>query len=86
MVIHTFGHGRTYEMEALLKLFRPAEKFTFSTEPEPPAEGEYFSAVLRPADDGQQLSCCICLGGESRSSGKIFPADIPNNILERSLP
>lgn len=85
MVIHTFGHSRTYEMEALLKLFRPAEKFTFSTESEPPAEGEYFSAVLRPVKDGQQLSCCVCLGGELRSGEKILPADLANNILDREI-
>ncbi len=85
MVIHTYGHGRTYEMEALLKLFRPAEKFTFSTEPEPPAEGEYFSAVLLPETDGQRLSCAVKIGGESRSSGKILLADIPNNILDREI-
>ena len=45
MVIHTHGHTRTYEMEALLKLFRPAEKFAFSDAKSLP-EGEYFDAEL----------------------------------------
>ena len=85
MVIHTYGHSRTYEMEALLKLFRPAEKFAFSTEPAPPAEGEYFSAVLLPENGAQRLSCSLCIGGEVRSSGKILPADIPNNLLDREI-
>ena len=85
MVIHTYGHSRTYEMEALLKLFRPAEKFAFSTEPQPPFEGEYFSAVLLPADGGQRLSCAVKIGGELRSSEKNLPPDIPNNILDREI-
>ena len=85
MVIHTYGHSRTYEMEALLKLFRPAEKFAFSAEPEPPAEDEYFSAVLLPSDGALQLICRVRLGGETRRSEKRLPADIPNNILDREI-
>ena len=80
MVIHTFGHHRTYEMEALLKLFRPAERFTFSELPEPPAEDEFFSAVLLPEPDGrQQLICRTALTNGSRISEKCLPADIPNH-------
>ncbi len=85
MVIHTYGHSRTYEMEALLKLFRPAEKFAFSTEPQPPFEDEFFSAVLLPAEGGQRLSCAVKIGRETRSSEKILPPDIPNNILDREI-
>ncbi|MBR5363203.1 MAG: coproporphyrinogen dehydrogenase HemZ [Oscillospiraceae bacterium] len=85
MVIHTYGHSRTYEMEALLKLFRPAERFTFSTEPEPPADIECFSAVLLPAGDGMRLTCRVCIGGNLRSSEKILPSDTPNNILDREI-
>ncbi|MBP0971315.1 MAG: coproporphyrinogen dehydrogenase HemZ [Oscillospiraceae bacterium] len=85
MVIHTYGHSRTYEMEALLKLFRPAEKFAFSAEPQPPAEEEYFSAVLLPEGDAQRLICRIRLSGQERSSEKMLPADIPNNLLDRDI-
>jgi len=86
LVIHTFGHHRTYEMEALLKLFRPAERFTFSELPEPPAEGEFFSAVLLPEPDGrQQLICRTALTNGSRISEKCLPADIPNNLLDREI-
>ena len=85
MVIHTYGHSRTYEMEALLKLFRPAEKFAFSTEPNPPAEGEYFSAVLLSSEDTVRLICGVRLGTESRSGEKQLPAGIPNNILDREI-
>lgn len=85
MVIHTFGHSRTYEMEALLKLFRPAEKFAFSTEPELPAADEYFSAVLLPENGALRLSCAVRMHGESRSSGKNLPADTPTNILDREI-
>lgn len=86
MVIHTSGHHRTYEMEALLKLFRPAERFTFSELPEPPAEGEFFSAVLLPAPDGSlRLICRTSLADGSRISEKCLPADIPNHILDREI-
>ena len=85
MVIHTFGHSRTYEMEALLKLFRPAEKFAFSTEPEPPAEGEYFSAVLLPENGENRLKCALKIGENTRRSEKTLPADTPNNILDREI-
>ncbi len=85
MVIHTYGHSRTYEMEALLKLFRPAEKFAFSAEPQPPAEEEYFSAVLLPEGDAQRLICRIRLSGQERSGEKMLPADIPNNLLDREI-
>ena len=85
MVIHTYGHSRTYEMEALLKLFRPAEKFAFSTEPQLPAEDEYFSAVLLPENGAQRLACSVCIGGEVQKSEKILPAEIPNNILDREI-
>ena len=85
MVIHTYGHSRTYEMEALLKLFRPAEKFAFSEEPAPPAEGECFSAILLPDGDGQRLLCSVRIDGDFRSSETHLPADIPNNLLDREI-
>lgn len=85
MVIHTYGHSRTYEMEALLKLFRPAEKFSFSAAEEPPAEDEYFSAVLLPAENARQLICRVRIGAAQRESEKQLPADIPNNLLDREI-
>ena len=86
MVIHTFGHHRTYEAEALLKLFRPAEKFMFSEEPEPPADEEYLSAVLLSEADGKvRLVCRTCMHGETHCGKKTLPADIPNNILDREI-
>ena len=72
-------------MEALLKLFRPAERFTFSTEPEPPAEGECFSAVLLPEGDGLRLTCRVHIGENLRRSEKKLPSDTPNNILDREI-
>ena len=86
MVIHTYGHRRTYEMEALLKLFRPAEKFTFSQEQALPAEDEFFSAVLLPAGNGMMhLECAVKMAGELRKNAKDLPADTPNNILDREI-
>lgn len=85
MVIHTYGHSRTYEIEALLKLFRPAEKFTFSTEPQPPCEGEYFSAVLLSDADKLHLLCRVCLNGELRSNEKKLSVDMPNHALDREI-
>lgn len=80
MVIHTVGHARTYEMEALLKLFRPAERFEFSAEPEIPA-GETLSAVLK---DGH-LTCVTRIGHEELRAETDLPANIPNNLLDRTL-
>ncbi len=85
MVIHTYGHSRTYEMEALLKLFRPAEKFAFSTEPEPPAEGEFFSAVLLTDEACLHLECRVKLNGELRRNEKELPADLPKHLLDREI-
>ena len=84
MVIHTFGHARTYEMEALLKLFRPAEKFAFSADLALP-EDEYLSAVLLPDGTEMRLQCGVRIGENARSSEKILPAGIPNNILDREI-
>ena len=80
MVIHTVGHARTYEMEALLKLFRPAERFDFSSEPEIPA-GEVLSAVLAEG----HLTCTTRIGREEQTAETDVPADIPNNLLDRTL-
>ncbi|MBP0975116.1 MAG: coproporphyrinogen dehydrogenase HemZ, partial [Oscillospiraceae bacterium] len=55
------------------------------TEPQPPFENEYFSAVLLLEEDGQRLSCAVKIGGETRSSEKKLPPDIPNNILDREI-
>ncbi|HAG13312.1 MAG TPA: coproporphyrinogen dehydrogenase HemZ [Ruminococcus sp.] len=86
MVIHTYGHHRTYELEALLKLFRPAEKFTFSETPELPAEGEYVSAVLMPAAGGTaKLICSASVGGKRDQRETNVSADIPNNLLDREI-
>ncbi len=85
MVIHTYGHSRTFEPEALLKLFRPAEKFAFSTEKALP-DGEYISAVLTPQGDGQALLACGAkLGARSLDSQRVIPADTAPHQLERII-
>ncbi|MBQ5335607.1 MAG: coproporphyrinogen dehydrogenase HemZ [Oscillospiraceae bacterium] len=85
MVIHTYGHSRTYEMEALLKLFRPAERFTFSAAESAP-EGECLSAVLTPLPDGKmRLAGLTRIGGSERSGETVLPADIPKNRLDREI-
>ncbi len=86
MVIHTYGHTRTYEPEALLKLFRPAEKFSFSEEPEPPADAEYISAALLPAEAGKQrLVCRTRLGGAEQMAETLLPAACAGNDLDREI-
>lgn len=86
MVIHTFGHSRTYETEALLKLFRPAEKFGFSTEEAPPAEGEYLSAALFPAPDGSLLLRGAVKINDSIRSGEVrLPKDATGKDLDREI-
>ncbi|MCQ2416571.1 MAG: coproporphyrinogen dehydrogenase HemZ [Oscillospiraceae bacterium] len=86
MIIHTYGHNRTYELEALLKLFRPAEKFAFSTDAALPAEGEYVSAVLLSDTPGQlRLICRTVIGRETRCSETTLAADTPNNLLDREI-
>lgn len=85
MVIHTYGHSRTYEMEALLKLFRPAERFTFSAAESVP-EGECLSAVLTPLPDSSlRLSALTRMGGSERRGETVLPAGIPNNRLDREI-
>ena len=86
MVIHTYGHSRTYEMEALLKLFRPAEKFTFSEAEAVPAGEEYLSAGLTPEQDGTLLlTGAVRIGGETRSDTKILPGQVQNSDLDREI-
>ena len=86
MVIHAYGHTRTYEMEALLKLFRPAEKFSFSTAEQLPAEEEALSAVLIPQPEHmQRLICCTVLHGDRRCSEKIMPDTVQGNDLDREI-
>ena len=86
MVIHTYGHSRTYEMEALLKLFRPAEKFAFSEAETVPAEDEYLSASLTPEKDGTLLlTGSVRIGGETRSHTKTLPEQVRNNDLDREI-
>lgn len=85
MIIHTYGHTRTYEMEALLKLFRPAEKFSFSDAPERP-EGEHISAVLTASGDGtQMLSCSACIGTETKRSEAVLPQSVEGFQLDREI-
>ncbi len=85
MVIHTYGHTRTYEMEALLKLFRPAEKFAFSDAQFLPEE-EFLSAVLEQSDSGSQRLCCsVCIGDETRSSETVLPDTVQGSELDRYI-
>ena len=85
MIIHTHGHTRTYEMEALLKLFRPAEKFAFSDAAECPEE-EHISAVLISAADGTQtLSCSARIGDMVRSSEKTLDSSVQGFLLDREI-
>lgn len=84
MVIHTFGHTRTFEVEALLKLFRPAEKFAFSSEEALP-DGEYLSAAVYPDGDGLRLVCGVSMGGEIRRAENRIAADLPGNVFDREV-
>lgn len=85
MVIHSFGHARTYEMEALLKLFRPAERFAFS-DSEPLPEGEYLSAVLYPGDaENNRLVCRTRIGMEERCDEKTVLKALQGNALDREI-
>lgn len=84
MTIHTYGHTRTYEMEALLKLFVPAQKFAFSTAEALP-EGEYISAVITENEDGtMHLVCRTCMGGKTMLSEADRPA-AEGNLLDKEL-
>ncbi len=87
MLIHAFGHQRTYEMEALLKLFLPAEKFAFSvgiTEKVP--QEDCISAVLTLLPDGmQRLSCTLIWDGKSHINEKTMPDSIQGNDLDREI-
>ncbi len=86
MTVHTFGHNRTYETEALLKLFRPAEKFAFSDAEALPSGEEYLSAVLLPAEAGmQRLVCRTKLGGAERKTEALLPAACAGNALDREI-
>ena len=85
MIIHTHGHTRTYEMEALLKLFRPAEKFAFSDAAECPEE-EHISAVLSPSADGTQtLSCSARIGDTVRHSEITLDSSVQGFLLDREI-
>lgn len=85
MTIHTYGHTRTYEMEALLKLFIPAQKFTFSTDEALP-EGDYISAVMTPRDNGMMhLLCRTCMGGTVRRSEAECAETVQGNQLDKEL-
>lgn len=85
MIVHTYGHTRTYEMEALLKLFVPAQKFAFSTEETLPEE-DFISAVITPCGDGMvQLVCRTRLHGDLRESSSRFADTVQGNALDREL-
>lgn len=84
MTIHTYGHTRTYEMEALLKLFVPAQKFAFSTAADLPT-GDYISAVMTEHTDGtMHLVCRTQIGTQQRMSEADCPA-VQGNILDKEL-
>ncbi len=84
MTIHTYGHTRTYEMEALLKLFVPAQKFSFSTEEALPV-GDYISAVMTENPDGTiHLVCRTQIGTQQRISESDCPA-VQGNLLDKEL-
>ena len=87
MYIHTYGHARTYELEALLKLFRPAEKFTFSQEAALPEAGaEYVSAVLTEQPDGTHLlTCRTAIGGRLGREEELLPAGLTTPVLDREI-
>lgn len=85
MTIHTYGHTRTYEMEALLKLFVPAQKFTFSTDEALP-EGDYISAVMTPRGNGMMhLLCRTCMGGKVRQAEAECAETVQGNQLDKEL-
>lgn len=85
MIIHTYGHTRTYEMEALLKLFVPAQKFVFSAEAALPEE-DSISAVITHCGDGTvQLVCRTRIHGEERQSSSRFADTVQGNALDREL-
>lgn len=84
MIIHTYGHTRVFEMEALLKLFRPAEKFGFSAEESLP-DGEYLSAAVYPEPDGLRLVCGISMHGQTRSAENHIPANLAGNVFDREI-
>ncbi len=84
MTIHTYGHTRTYEMEALLKLFVPAQKFAFSTAADLPT-GDYISAVMRENTDGTiHLVCRTQIGTQQRMREADCPA-VQGNLLDKAL-
>ncbi len=84
MTIHTYGHTRTYEMEALLKLFVPAQKFAFSTAANLPAE-DHISAVMTPNADGtMHLVCHTQIGSQQRMSEADCLA-VQGNALDKEL-
>lgn len=73
-------------MEALLKLFRPAERFAFSDAPELPESDAYLSAVLLPeAENRKRLICRTALDGQSRAGETVLPDALPGNELDREI-
>lgn len=87
MTIHAFGHTRSYEMEALLKLFIPATQFSFSIgeTPELP-DGEYLSAVLEQvSDDTNRLICRTAWNGQTHTQSALLSAAVQGNDLDREI-
>ncbi len=85
MIIHSCGHTRTYEMEALLKLFLPAQRFSFSTEETLPEE-ECISAVMTPKEDGRMLvKATVRLNGQVCSDETCCSAETQGNALDKVL-
>lgn len=85
MLIHSCGHTRTYEMEALLKLFLPAQKFAFSTEETLPQE-DCISAVMTPNEDGSMLiKGTVRLYGQTRCDETCCSASLQGNALDKVL-
>lgn len=88
MTIHAYGHSRTYEMEALLKLFLPAEQFAFSVGEtmQPRSADDYISAVLLPAPNGmQRLTCETKWRGQQHTSEQMLPDSVQGNDLDREI-
>lgn len=84
MTIHTYGHTRTYEMEALLKLFVPAQKFAFSTVADLPA-GDYISAVITENANGTMHLVCRTKIGTQQRMDEANCSAVQGNALDKEL-
>ncbi len=86
MIIHSYGHTRVYEMEALLKLFVPAQKFAFSTAETPPTDDDGISACLYPQVDGTQLlQGHVIWQGAVHRDVRVLDGTVQGNVLDREI-